>query len=122
MAQKFATIDEYIGTFPEDVQTILTEIRRRVHAVVPGLEEAISYQMPTMNLDGRYLVYFAGWKHHVSIYPIPTADEAFQRELAPYKAAKGTLKFPLDQPIPAHRARRGPPRGRTRGRLDRGKI
>jgi uncharacterized protein YdhG (YjbR/CyaY superfamily) len=100
MAQKFATIDEYIGTFPEDVQTILTEIRRRVHAVVPGLEEAISYQMPTMNLDGRYLVYFAGWKHHVSIYPIPTADEAFQRELAPYKAAKGTLKFPLDQPIP----------------------
>jgi len=100
MAQKFATVDEYIGTFPENVQTILTEIQRRVHAVMPGVEEAISYQIPTMKLDGRYLVYFAGWKHHVSVYPIPTADEAFQEELAPYKAARGTLRFPLGDPIP----------------------
>lgn len=100
MAQKFATIDEYIGTFPENVQTILTEIRRRVHAVVPGAEEAISYQIPTMKIDGRYLVYFAGWKHHVSVYPIPTADAAFQQELEPYKAARGTLRFPIGKPIP----------------------
>jgi uncharacterized protein YdhG (YjbR/CyaY superfamily) len=67
---------------------------------VPKAEEKISYQIPTFALDGRYLVYFAGWKNHISVYPLPEADEAFERELAPYKSGKGTVKFPLNKPIP----------------------
>ena len=62
--------------------------------------ETISYQIATFTLNGSAFVYFAGWKHHVAVYPIPSGDEAFERELAPYRAAKGTLKFPLKQPIP----------------------
>jgi uncharacterized protein YdhG (YjbR/CyaY superfamily) len=98
--KKFATIDDYISSFPEDVQIILEEVRRTIRNAAPAAEETISYQIPTMTLNGRYLVYFAAWKHHISLYPIPDADEAFERELAPYKAAKGTMKFPLKEPIP----------------------
>jgi len=96
----FATVDEYIGSFPDDVGIILEEIRHRIRAGVPQAAETISYQIPTFTLDGSAFVYFAGWKHHVAVYPIPSGDEAFERELAPYRAAKGTLKFPLKQPIP----------------------
>ena len=100
MATTFATVDEYIGSFPDDVRVILEEIRRRIRAAVPEAAETISYQIPTFTLDGSAFVYFAGWKHHVAVYPIPSGDEAFEGELAPYRAAKGTLKFPLKQPIP----------------------
>lgn len=100
MATTFATVDEYIGSFPDDVRIILEEIRRRIRAAVPEAAETISYQIPTFTLDGSAFVYFAGWKHHVAVYPIPSGDEAFEGELAPYRAAKGTLKFPLKQPIP----------------------
>jgi uncharacterized protein YdhG (YjbR/CyaY superfamily) len=100
VAAQFTTIDEYIGLFPEDVQLILGEIRRRIRKVVPGAGETISYQIPTMTLNGRHLVYFAAWKHHISVYPVPAADEAFERELAPYLAGKGTVRFPLGKPIP----------------------
>jgi uncharacterized protein YdhG (YjbR/CyaY superfamily) len=100
VATTFATVDEYIGSFPDDVRIILEEIRHRIRASVPQAEETISYQIPTFSLNGSAFVYFAGWKHHVAVYPIPSGDEAFERELAPYRAAKGTLKFPLKQPIP----------------------
>jgi uncharacterized protein YdhG (YjbR/CyaY superfamily) len=100
VAAQFATIDDYIGSFPEDVQIILAEIRRRIHDTVPAVAEIISYQLPTITLDGRSLVYFAAWKHHIAVYPIPAADAALARELAPYMAAKGTLRFPLREPIP----------------------
>lgn len=100
MADQFATIDDYISSFPEDVQNILTEIRRAIGAVAPEGGETISYQMPTITLNGKHLVYFAAWKNHVSLYPVPAADEALDQELAPYKASKGTLKFPLKKPIP----------------------
>jgi len=100
VATTFATVDEYIGSFPDDVRVILEEIRRRIRAAVPQAAETISYQIPTFTLDGSAFVYFAGWKHHVAVYPIPSGDEAFERELASYRAAKGTLKFPLKQPIP----------------------
>jgi uncharacterized protein YdhG (YjbR/CyaY superfamily) len=96
----FATVDEYIGSFPDDVRTILDEIRRRIHTAVPEAAETISYQIPTFTLGGSAFVYFAGWKHHVAVYPIPPGDAAFEQELAPYRAAKGTLKFPLKRPIP----------------------
>jgi uncharacterized protein YdhG (YjbR/CyaY superfamily) len=95
-----ATIDDYIDTFPAHVQAILQEVRRRMGSVVPTAEETISYGIPTFTLDGRYLVYFAGWKHHISVYPVPTGDATFEREIEPYRAGKGTLKFPLAEPIP----------------------
>lgn len=100
MADQFATIDDYIRSFPDDVQEILEEIRRTIRNAVPEAGEKISYQLPTITLDGKYLVYFAGWKHHISVYPLPEVDGAFERELAPYIAGKGTAKFPLDKPIP----------------------
>jgi uncharacterized protein YdhG (YjbR/CyaY superfamily) len=100
VADQFATIDDYISSFPEDVQIILEEVRRTIRNAAPAADETISYQIPTITLNGKYLVYFAAWKHHIGLYPIPTADEAFEQELAPYRAAKGTLRFPLRKPIP----------------------
>ena len=100
MAGNDGTIDEYISTFPPEVQDVLSDIRMRLHAAVPGMTEAMSYGIPTLKLDGRNLVHFAGWKKHVSLYPAPEADEPLEAEMAPYLAGRGTLKFPLDQPIP----------------------
>jgi uncharacterized protein YdhG (YjbR/CyaY superfamily) len=97
-----ATIDEYIDKFPADVQQILQEVRRRISNAVPAADETISYGIPTFTIGGRYLVYFAGWKHHVSIYPVPMGDSAFEKEIEPYVAGKGTMKFPLSEPIPYH--------------------
>jgi uncharacterized protein YdhG (YjbR/CyaY superfamily) len=95
-----ATIDEYIGAFPADVQTILGEVRARLRNAVPTAVEGISYGIPVLNVDGRYLVYFAGWKHHISVYPLPEGDAALDEQMEPYVAGKGTLKFPLSEPIP----------------------
>ena len=96
----FNSIDEYIATFPEEVQKILEEIRSTIKAAAPEAQEKISYQIPAFELKGKNLIYFAGWKKHVSIYPIPPGDEAFEKEIAGHVDGKGTLKFPLDQPIP----------------------
>jgi uncharacterized protein YdhG (YjbR/CyaY superfamily) len=100
LSKQFATIDDYIGSFPEDVQVVLEEVRRTVRRAAPGAGETISYQIPTITVNGKYLVSFAAWKHHVGLYPVPTADEAFEQELAPYRAAKATVRFPLREPIP----------------------
>lgn len=100
MAEHFGTVDDYIASFPVEVQQVLQQVRRTIHAAAPGLEEAISYGIPTMRRDGRYLVYFAGWKSHVSVYPVPEGDAAFAREAEQYRSGKGTLKFPLARPIP----------------------
>jgi uncharacterized protein YdhG (YjbR/CyaY superfamily) len=100
MADKFASIDDYISSFPEDVQIILEQVRRTIRNAVPTAEETIRYQIPTVTLNGRHLVYFAAWKHHIGLYPVPVADEAFEQELAPYRAARGTVRFPLREPIP----------------------
>lgn len=100
MADQFATIDDYINSFPEDVQVILEKVRRTIRKVVPGAGETISYQIPTITLNGKYVVYFAAWKHHISVYPLPATDEALEQELAPYRAGKGTARFPLREPIP----------------------
>jgi uncharacterized protein YdhG (YjbR/CyaY superfamily) len=97
--EKFDTIDDYISSFPAEVRDVLTDIRRRLHATVPGMTEGMGYGMPTLQLDGKNLVHFAGWKKHLSIYPMPEADESLAAELAPYVAGKGTLRFPL-RPIP----------------------
>ncbi|MBA3279607.1 MAG: DUF1801 domain-containing protein [Geodermatophilaceae bacterium] len=100
MAAKFATIDDYIASYPDDVQEILEKVRRTIRSAVPEPGETISYAMPTITLDGRPLVYFAAWKHHIGLYPIPRADAATERDLAPYRSTKDTVKLPLDKPIP----------------------
>jgi uncharacterized protein YdhG (YjbR/CyaY superfamily) len=97
---QLASVDDYIGSFPAEVRAILETVRRTIRNAVPTAGETISYQIPTITLDGRSLLYFAGWKHHVSVYPAPTGDEAFERQVAPYRSSKGTLKFPLSKPIP----------------------
>lgn len=96
----FASVDEYIESFPADVRGVLEEVRRTIHAVVPAAGEKISYQIPTITLDGKSLMYFSGWKEHISVYPIPPLDAALAADIEPYRSGKGTLKFPLSQPIP----------------------
>jgi uncharacterized protein YdhG (YjbR/CyaY superfamily) len=100
MKSEINSIDEYIDTFPADIQTILQRVRRTIKAAAPEAGEKISYGIPTFTLNGKYLIYFAGWKHHISIYPIPTGNDAFNKEIAPYVSGKGTLKFPVDKPMP----------------------
>jgi len=100
MAGQWRTVEEYIGSFPEEVQAVLREVRRRILRVVPEAGETISYQIPAVTLNGKSLVQFAAWKHHISLYPVPDADPAFAAELAPYLTNKNTLRFPLDEPIP----------------------
>ena len=98
--KRFTTIDEYIATFPGEIQAALEKVRQAIHHAAPGAAETISYGMPTFDLNGKHLVFFAGWKQHISLHPLPAGDEAFQQELAHYKRAKGTIQFPLDKSIP----------------------
>ena len=99
--KRFETVDEYIESFPDDVRHVLELVRRTIReAAPPDALEAISYQIPTFKWRGRYLVYFSGWKNHISLYPIPLGNGALDEELTPYKAGKGTLKFPLEKPLP----------------------
>lgn len=93
-------VDDYIRSCPEAVRPVLEEIRQAVHRAVPGAGETMSYQMPTITLNGRSLVHFAAWKHHIGFYPLPTADGELASALAPYSTGKGTARFPLDQPVP----------------------
>lgn len=98
--KKFETIDEYIKTFPKDVQGVLEKMRQTIRKAAPDAVETISYQIPTFKLNGKGLAYFAAFKNHIGFYPIPSGVEAFKRELAPYKQGKGSVQFPLDKPIP----------------------
>ncbi len=92
-------IDEYIANFPKDVQEILEKIRATIKKAAPKAEETINYQIPTFTLKGN-LVHFAAFKGHIGFYPTPTGIEKFKKELAVYEGAKGSVKFPLDKPIP----------------------
>jgi len=96
----FQSIDDYIAACPADSQVYLQQIRELVHLLVPDAREKISYQIACFELNGKNLIHFAGWKKHVSLYPIPAGSEAFVRQIEPYANDKGTLKFPLDEPIP----------------------
>jgi uncharacterized protein YdhG (YjbR/CyaY superfamily) len=96
----FTSIDEYIATFPEDIQALLEAVRATIKAAAPGAEEKISYQMPTFVLNG-YLVYFAAWKNHIGFYPVSSGvQEAFRAELSRYATDKGTVRFPINEPLP----------------------
>lgn len=92
-------IDDYISRFPEDVQVALEKVRATIRKAAPKAEEIISYQMPAFKQNGM-LVYFAGWKTHIGFYPVSSAIRAFEKELSVYDGAKGTVKFPLDKPLP----------------------
>ena len=92
-------IDEYISAFPNNVQEILEKIRTTIRKAAPDAEETISYQMPTFTLKGN-LVHFAAFKNHIGFYPAPSGIEAFKKELSVYEGAKGSIKFPIDKPLP----------------------
>jgi uncharacterized protein YdhG (YjbR/CyaY superfamily) len=92
-------IEEYIAGSPKDVQEILEEIRTTIRKAAPDAEETISYQMPTFTLKGN-LVHFAAHKSHIGFYPTPSGIERFKKELSVYEGAKGSVKFPLEKPIP----------------------
>jgi uncharacterized protein YdhG (YjbR/CyaY superfamily) len=99
------TIDEYIAPFPEDIQQLLNKIRAVIKDAAPEGVEKISYQMPGFYQKGM-LVWFAAFKDHISLFPAPNGIDAFEEEIAPYKHAKGTIQFPLGQPIPYDLIRR----------------
>ena len=94
------TIDQYIADFPTEIQQVLEEVRSTIRQMVPDARECISYGIPTFDMGKSHLVHFAGFKQHIGLYPTPTGMEAFKADLAPYKQGKGSVQFPLDQPMP----------------------
>jgi uncharacterized protein YdhG (YjbR/CyaY superfamily) len=96
------SVDDYIESYPDDMRAVLKLVRRTIRKAVPEAEEVISYGIPAYKLPGGPVLWFAGWKQHYSLYPVsgPLLNE-FKAELAPYKIAKGTIRFPLSQPVPA---------------------
>lgn len=97
--KKFTSIDEYIRSFPEQIQQKLQEIRKAIMDAAPEATEKISYQMPTYYLNGN-LVHFAAYAKHIGFYPAPTGIEAFKTDLSKYRNSKGSVQFPLDVPLP----------------------
>ncbi len=100
MKKGFNSIDEYIAACPEQAQSYVQKIRETIKVVAPNAKEKISYQIACFELNGKNLVHFAGWKSHVSMYPTPAGSEAFEKSIAKYAGGKGTVKFPLDEPLP----------------------
>ncbi len=94
------TIDAYIAGFPPEVQERLECLRKVIQEAAPDAEESIRYQMPTFRLAGKNLVFFAAFQHHIGFYPIPSGITAFKKELSIYKQGKGSVQFPLDEPLP----------------------
>ena len=128
---KITSIDQYIQGFPEKVRGLLSTMRSTLQRAAPGAQEKISYGMPTFYLNGN-LVHFAACKNHIGFYPTPRGVSAFEKELAPYPHAKGSIQFPMDKPLPldlirkivklraaqnvskTENAKRGKPRGVSR--------
>jgi uncharacterized protein YdhG (YjbR/CyaY superfamily) len=101
MKTDFKSVDEYIAAQPEAMQSILGRVRRAIRGAMPGAEEVISYKIPAYKLHGRAVLFFAGWKQHYSLYPATkTVVAAFKDELSAYEISKGTIRFPLDRPVP----------------------
>ena len=92
-------VDAYIAGFPKDIQAILNNVRATIQKAAPKAEETINYGIPTFTLNGN-LVHFAAFKAHIGFYPTPSGIEHFKKELSAYEGAKGSVKFPLDKPIP----------------------
>jgi uncharacterized protein YdhG (YjbR/CyaY superfamily) len=94
------TIDEYITGFPDDIQLILYKVRSTIKQAAPDAEETIGYGMPAYKTHGKPLVYFAAFKNHIGFYATPTGHAEFAKELSKYKQGKGSVQFPIDQPMP----------------------
>ena len=99
-SNKVENIDDYISDFPGETQKYLNEMRELIRKLAPDSVESISYAIPTFSLNGKYLVYFAGFKNHIGLYPTPVGIEAFKEELSNYKTGKGSVQFPLNKPLP----------------------
>ena len=100
VTQKFSSVDEYIASVPEVAQVALEQVRHCVKRLAPASTERISYHIPTFELDGRLLLYVAAYRAHIGIYGISGVMEEFDERIAPYANDKGTLRFPLKQPMP----------------------
>jgi len=100
------SVDEYIAGFPPETRRVLEELRALIRASAPDATETISYAIPTFDLSGRHLVHFAGYEKHVGFYPTGSGVEAFKEELGPYKSGRGSVQFPLGQPLPTDLIRR----------------
>lgn len=100
-APKPNNINEYIAGFPPEVQAILNQVRATIQNAVPDAEEGISYAIPAFKVKGRFFIYFAGYKSHIGMYPVPTGHADFEKEFAAYKTSgKGAIQFPLNKPMP----------------------
>ncbi len=98
--KKFETVDEYISYFPIDVQKILEKIRSIIQTSVPNAKEEISYQIPSFKINNSYLIYFAAYKNHIGLYPIPPTADEYNKKLSLYRFSKSTIRLPLSKPIP----------------------
>lgn len=97
---KANTVEDYIASFPASTQKLLKQVRKAIKAAAPKSEELISYGMPGYKLNGKALVYFAGYEHHVGFYATPTGHKRFEKQLSKYKQGKGSVQFPIDEPMP----------------------
>ena len=100
MTEKFETVDQYVAAQPAEVQKILETIRERMSKLFPGSEQVISYQIPTVKIEGKSVVYFAAWKSHISLYPVHPLSEPVESQISQYRSGKDTVRIPLEGPIP----------------------
>jgi uncharacterized protein YdhG (YjbR/CyaY superfamily) len=100
MPEHFATVDEYIASFPPEAQEVLERVRAAIHAAVPDAHEKIRYDIAAVMVDATHAIHFAGWKKHVGLYPVPRFEGALEEEIAPYRAAKDSANFLYARPIP----------------------
>ena len=100
------TVDQYIAQFPPETQKLLQQVREAILATAPDAVESISYAMPAYKLKGWPLAYFAGYKKHIGFYPTSISHEAFKEELSKYKQGKGSVQFPVNEPMPLELIRR----------------
>jgi len=100
LAPRFASVDDYIDSYPEETRTQLSGVRRAIREAAPHAGEKISYGMATFTVDGKPLIYYAGWKNHVGLYPVPTGGPEFEEAIGPFRRAKDTVRFPISRPVP----------------------
>ena len=100
VAPQHTSVDDYIASFPDDVRPVLEAVRGAVVRAIPGVEESISYDMATFSMSGRYVLYVAGWKRHVSLHAVGVLPDALEADVAAFRSGSGTVKFPLRSPMP----------------------
>ena len=100
MVERPGTVDEYVQALPEDVRQVMDRLRRTIRDAAPGVEERISYAMPTFTLDGLPLLHVAAWKKHIGLYPLPDLEGPLAEEVAPFRGAKDAMQLPLREPVP----------------------